>query len=217
MLYKVTDTGGRSLFHGGSGTWHKGIWRSVRGELEPCSNGLHLCREQDLMKWLGPVIWEAEVAPGASVIETGDKVVVSRARVVRRLDTWNERTARLFAADCAERVVHLCAGDPRPREAMAVARAFANGKATKEGLATVEDAARAAARAAAWDAEPAAEALPWYVAGDVYCMARRGANEMRSAAYRSLHGVHPEDVYPGGAGYHAWSVELERGCPPYWR
>ena len=159
-LYKVTDDRGRSM-HGGSGQWRKNRWRSVSGELKPCVSGLHLCREQDLVHWLGQVIWEAEVHPDAVVIEAEDKVVVSRARVVRRLDTWNDRTARLFAADCAERVVHLCGDDPRPREAIEAARRYANGEATDDELAAARDAAwsaaaRAAARDAAWDAARAA-------------------------------------------------------------
>jgi len=63
------------------------------------------------------------------------------------------RVARLFAADCAERVLPLCErerpGDVRPRQAIEVARRFALGVASAEERA----AAWAAARAAAWAAE----------------------------------------------------------------
>jgi hypothetical protein len=157
--YKVTAENGAS-FYGGTGKWVEGRWRSVKGDLIACQRGLHLCRERDLVSWLGPVIWEAEVHPDAAIIEAADKVVVSKARVVRRLDTWNERTARLFAADCAERVVHLCGDDPRPQAAIDVARRYANGEATATELAAVWAAAwaaaRDAARDAAWDAARAA-------------------------------------------------------------
>ena len=67
-----------------------------------------------------------------------------------------ERIARLFACDCAERVLPLFEkerpGDDRPRAAILVARAYANGEATIERLDAAGDAARAAARAA-WAAE----------------------------------------------------------------
>lgn len=65
-------------------------------------------------------------------------------RLLRRVETWNKRTARLFAADCAEAVVHLCGDDPRPRAAIDVARRYARGEASRDEL--------DAARAAAWDA-----------------------------------------------------------------
>lgn len=134
-LYKVTDANGYSM-HGGTGKWTPGKWRSVRGDLVPCEHGLHLCRPQDLVHWLGPVIWEAEV--DGEVIEQGDKVVARCARVVRRVDTWNERTARLFAAWCAEQV--LVYAGPEHRDTLA------------ETIRVVREAAWSAAEAAAWSA-----------------------------------------------------------------
>ena len=64
----------------------------------------------------------------------------------------DDRQRRLFAADCAERVLPIFErenpGDQRLREAIAVARRFATGGATLEEL--------AAAGAAAWDSTWAA-------------------------------------------------------------
>lgn len=174
QLYKVTGEHGES-HHGGSGKWTKNRWRSVKGELIACENGLHLCRREDLIGWLGPVIWEAE-ADESELVKESDKVVVRRARVIRRFDTWNKRTARLFAADCAEKVLPIFEkahpNDDRPRKAIEAARAFARGEidaaaawaaaaATREAAwAATGDAARAAAgaatRDAAWDAARAA-------------------------------------------------------------
>ena len=57
--YKVLDENG-AAFHGGAGVWplpqngEPGEWVEVEGELIPCENGLHLCRERDLIAWLGP-------------------------------------------------------------------------------------------------------------------------------------------------------------------
>jgi hypothetical protein len=71
-----------------------------------------------------------------------------------------DRIARLFACECAERVLPLFErerpDDPRPREAIATARRFAAGHATPEELGAASDAASdaagAAARSAAWSA-----------------------------------------------------------------
>ena len=176
MLFKVLNDDG-TCCNGGNGswslptknpdgTWTPGEWMpAIEGDLEPCSHGYHLAREQDLLSWIGPAIFEAEYR--GEMIEAGDKVVVREARLLRRLG-WNERTARLFACDCAERVVHLC-DDPRPRRAIDVARRYAGGEATAEELV----AARAAAWDAAWDAARAA-------ASDA---ARTAARAARDAAW----------------------------------
>ena len=166
IAYKVLGEGGEA-FHGGTGTWplprgkRPGKWFEHEGRLIACESGLHLCRKQDLVKWLGPVIYEAEY-DDTEVMAAPDKIVVRRARLVRRLGGWNERNARLFAADCAARALRMeqKAGrsvDPRSKNAIKVARAFANGKAT--------DAERSAARSAAWSgARSAAESAAWSAA-----------------------------------------------------
>src|SRR5690606_3074010 len=127
----------------------------------PCNRGYHLCRDAaDLLKWLGPTIWVAEV--DGKVVAHRDKVVAERARLLRRLP-WDERTAREFAADCAERALAVYEaaypGDDRPRRAVEVARAYARGEATRDELS-----ARAAACAAAWAAEDSAEDAAWAAA-----------------------------------------------------
>lgn len=148
-LYKVLDADLRSM-HGGTGEWVPGEWRSVRGALEPCRRGLHLARATDLVRWLGPTIWVAEWE--GERIDTDDKVIVRRARIVSRFGAWDERTARLFAAACAEDVLHLI---PEPwravcAETIAVARRHADGLATDAELSAAESAA-AAARSAHTD------------------------------------------------------------------
>ena len=155
-LYKVLDRDGKP-FHGGNGVWPlpqngPGEWLEVEGDLIPCHNGLHLCRESDLLEWLGPCIYEAEY--DGEMIECENKAVVRRARLIRGT-AWSDRTARLFACDCAERVLHL-ADDPRCATAIEVARRFANDEANEAELAAARDAvwaaARVAVRAAAWGA-----------------------------------------------------------------
>lgn len=76
-------------------------------------------------------------------------------------DLLNERDQRLFACDCAERVLPLFESkypnDARLRNAITVSRRFALGSASYAELARVRSAARDAARDAAWDARWAAE------------------------------------------------------------
>ena len=121
----------RRCCHGGVGRWPPpGEWLEVTGPLKMCHHGLHLCREQDLLQWLNSEIWEAEYK--GEIIKDGDKVCARRARLTIRLDTWNERSARLLAADYAEAVLPIFErarpNDDRPRKAIEAARAFARGE-----------------------------------------------------------------------------------------
>src|SRR5271166_2226126 len=176
--YKVLNDNG-SCFHGGNGKWplpegtEPGAWMPKIEELKMCALGYHILRAKDLVRWLGPAIFEVEVR--GEILFADDKAVTQQARLVKRFMTWNDRTARLFACDCADAVRHLMK-DKRSTDAIDIARRFANGAATKEELAAAEAAARAAAReadaeAAAWEAareaaawaarEAAAEAAAW--------------------------------------------------------
>jgi hypothetical protein len=200
-----------SPFHGGTGSWslphdgQPGDWMPpIEGDLVPCKNGYHLCREGDLLTWLGPAIFAAEYR--GERVDAEDKIVVREARLLRRLN-WNERTARLFACDCAERVLPIFEreypndkrprnaietvlpifereypNDKRPRNAIETARRYANGEATDEELAAARDAVWAAAWAAAWDAaRAAARDAAWAAARDAAWAAARDA--ARDAAW----------------------------------
>jgi len=180
--FKVLDPEGRSC-NGGDALWslpdggQPGEWMPpIKGPLVPCKKGYHLCREADLIHWLGPVIWEAETK--GRVVERSDKVVARNVRLLRHCEHWNERTARLFACWCAEQVLHLfeaeCPHDTRPRQCIKTARRVAVGDLPASALiradgalaatgsaarsAAAQYAARAAARAAAEDAARAADA-----------------------------------------------------------
>src|SRR3989344_5863344 len=148
-LYKVLNADG-SCCHGGTGKWplpngQPGAWLEVTGDLIPCRNGLHLCRAGDLIHWMGPALWEAEYE-GESIRHEDTKTVVRRARLIRRVEAWNDQNLRLFAVDCAERVLDLeeKAGrkvHPRSRSAVGVPRRFADGRAAQEELASASAAA----------------------------------------------------------------------------
>jgi hypothetical protein len=162
VYYKVLNADG-TCYHGGSGawplptknadgTWTPGAWVEVEGNIEACSNGLHACRDEQVLDWFGPAMFELEY--DGEPTDAGNKVVGRRARLLRRFETWNERTARLFACDCAERVLPIYERDypneGRPRMAIEMARRFAKGNATRKELAAARDAAWDAARDAAW-------------------------------------------------------------------
>ena len=176
MFYKALDEDGCSC-NGGSGQWSlprdggPGEWMpAIEGTLVPCKNGYHLCEDAQVLDWLDVRIFEAEYR--GEMIRYDDKIVVREARLVREFLEWNEGNARLFACDCAERVLPLfeCvfADDARPREAIAVARCFAAGTATELELSAAEaaasTAARSAARFAAWSA---AWSVAWSAARSV--------------------------------------------------
>jgi len=199
MLYKVLAEDG-TPFHGGSGRWalpadgKPGAWMPrLAGRLVACRYGYHLCERDNLIYWLGPTIWEAETR-SRKLLRDGTKSVVSTARLLRRLETWNPRTQRLFAADCAERALERerAAGrEPHPDSwrAIAVARRYANSKATPQELAAaaanaVHAAAyaNAAADAAAYAATAAYAAAAAAAAADAAAYAAN-ATDAHAAAY----------------------------------
>ena len=105
------------------------------------------------------------------------------------------RLSQILACDFAEHVLPIWEkqypGDNRPRECIAVARRFIDGKATREELdaadAAAWDAARAAdaaTRAAAWDAaDAAARAATRAAAWDAADAARAAGAAARAAAW----------------------------------
>ena len=143
-----------------------------------------------MLNWLNEAIWIVDYR--GERLDCDDKVVVREARLVKQIKTWNERTARLFACDCAERALKKYGKNPDPRslEAVQVARRFSNGKATRRELNAARDAAWAAARDAAWDAAGAARAA-----------ARDAAGAARDAAWDAA-----RDAAWDAAGAAAWDA-----------
>ncbi len=174
QLYKVLTADLRGPFSHYQWTTSKKV--TADGDLVACENGVHLCRRGDLVHWLNVRIFRAHYE--GEIIESGNKVVVRTAWLGGEFTTWNECTQRLFAADCAEQVLHIFEaerpGDDRPRKAIEAARQFARGEidaaaedaAWDAAWAAAGAAAGAAARAAAWDA--AWDAV-WTAARDAEC------------------------------------------------
>jgi hypothetical protein len=184
--FKVLDAKNRSC-NGGSpdlvwslpvqnadGSWTPGEWMpEVKGDLKLCSNGYHLTDAEHLPDWLNASIYEAE--PSNELIKGDNKIVCRSVRLLRKMH-WDDRVARLFACDCAERALPIYEknypDDKRPRHAIEVARLYADGKASDGELA----AARATAWHAAWNAAwEAAWAAAQDAAQDAAGAAARGA------------------------------------------
>ena len=184
--WKVLDENGKP-FHGGSGQYSlpkngkPGGWMPKIDNVIVCQRGYHSLRKTDVVHWFGPTIWEAETR--GPLVKQDNKIVSSEIRIVRKLGTWNERTARLFACDCAEKVLPLFEkenpNDLRVRECIEVARRFANGEASEDERDATRDAARAAG-VAAWVATGDAGVAAWVAAGDAARAAGAAARDAQT-------------------------------------
>lgn len=159
--YKWLDTGRTA--HAGFQWPECGEWVTVQGEIIPCENGIHYCRESDLLWWINAELYTFE-PDESEVVEHNEteatKLVCRRGRLVEQVTTWSGRTTRLFAADCAEHVLHLFEqeypNDTRPREAIETARRYANGEVSAGEASAAKSAAKSAAQSAAWSAAKSA-------------------------------------------------------------
>uniref|UniRef100_A0A7C3WHN9 DUF7666 domain-containing protein n=1 Tax=Desulfobacca acetoxidans TaxID=60893 RepID=A0A7C3WHN9_9BACT len=206
-LYKVLAKGQMSCY-GKEMVWEPGRWYEIAGDLVPCRNGFHLCREQDLLDWLHEEIWEADYEGEA--MDHGNKLVVRKARITKQCAGWNERTARLFAVDCAEDVANMIP-EPEAQHCLEVARAYAAGEASYEALASAREAAWEATREVAWDAAVAAASDAVYDAAQetAWAAARDAAWDSARAAARAA-----EDA--GDAGAAALTVTKDAAYDATW-
>ena len=146
-LYKFLNADMSAIY--GNGSWAFEPMPVIKGDLIPCKNGYHLCRKEDLIHWLGARLFEVEHT--GEIVLSDNKVVVREAVIISEIESWNKKNQRLFACDCAERVLHLFESmfpdDSRARNAIEVARLYADGKATLADL-NAAGVAGVAARAA---------------------------------------------------------------------
>jgi len=134
-----------------------GAWLPTVETLSICESGYHCFEPKDILSWINAELWEVEV--GGDVLKGDKKLCAQQIRFIRKIEAWNEKTARLFACWCVRQIWHLLA-DERSKNAVIVAEKYANGEATESELAAARAAARAAAgddaRAATWAAACAA-------------------------------------------------------------
>jgi hypothetical protein len=158
------------------------------GPIEMCASGLHASRNiiHALNYARGRQICRVECS--GEIIQSNDKLVCTRRKTLWIVDGID--ILRRFARLCARDVLplwdppeivlrYLRTGDENIRDA---ARAAARAAAWDAARAAAWDAARAAARAAAWDA---ARAAAWDAVGDaVRAAAREAARDAARAAAR---------------------------------
>jgi hypothetical protein len=129
--YKFLNTDGRGRFSCFLFPTDRTV--TVEGPLEMCFNGIHAAREADLAYWIDAQLWEIEL--GEEMEEADTKVVSRSGRLTCCLADWNDQTARLFAADCAERALSRQGKtNPHSGRAVFVARRFAFGLASEGDL-----------------------------------------------------------------------------------
>ena len=164
--YKFLAPGRVPPYRGGDPWPEPGIWTHRVDRPALCQRGWHLCRPMDLAAHIHAELWIVESAPRCRVIEGDDKVVVSRARLVSRVETWNDETARACAYAFADRAVRV--------HAVAALRAAGRDQQADmlAALAPIVDEKTAAhASAAAGDAGSAA----WYAGAGAAARAAAGA------------------------------------------
>jgi hypothetical protein len=81
------------LPNGGPGPW-------VEAPIEPCRSGIHACRIADLPIWTARELYEIEL--DGEIVHERTKVVASRARLLRRVDAWDDLHDE-YARMCADR------------------------------------------------------------------------------------------------------------------
>jgi hypothetical protein len=135
-----------------------GKWLPEIETLSICKSGYHACKASNLLEWINAQLFEVEF--DGETLDGNNKTVAQRMRIIRKIETWNDKTTRLFACYCARDVLPLFEDkypdDKRPRVAIETAEQYAEGNATLEELDAARDAARAASRAASCDASRAA-------------------------------------------------------------
>jgi hypothetical protein len=85
-----------------------GEW--IEAAVEPCRSGIHACRLEDLPLWVGRVLYEIEL--DGEIVAEPTKLVASRARLLRRVDAWNEDLRDAYTRMCADRAHELALGAP---------------------------------------------------------------------------------------------------------
>ena len=152
-------------------------------DLVVCGYGYHLAKDADVLDWFDATLYTAEPCQEHGIVLEGDnKVVTCRTRLTR-VKAWNDRTARLFAADCAERALQRERDvgrepDERSWAAVEAARQYALGQISRQKMA-----AAWAAGVAAWEAAWAAREAAW-AAREAAWAAREAARAAARAAGR---------------------------------
>ena len=113
IAYKFLRPDGRSAFT--AFRWPlpaevPGAW--VEAPVEPCRSGIHACRRTDLPLWVGRALYEIEL--DGAIVEQDTKVVASRARLLHRVESWDDDARAEYTRMCADRAHELALGGSPP-------------------------------------------------------------------------------------------------------
>jgi hypothetical protein len=90
-------------------TWPPpGRWLASAAPPELCRAGVHALLPEGLATWTTEELWRVEL-DGARELAPGI-MVASRGRLLGRVETWNDQTAREFARACAAHVREHASG-----------------------------------------------------------------------------------------------------------
>ena len=103
--YKFLRPGRVPPLQGGEPWPEPGVWTTRVDRPGLCVRGWHLCRPESIAAHIAEELWIAEPAPRCVVHEGADKVVVSKARLVSRVDGWTDEVARSCAFAFADRAL----------------------------------------------------------------------------------------------------------------
>ena len=172
------------------GTWAPGAWMPKAEELAFFTSGYRVCSRESLVNWVNDELYEIEVQ--GKHIEADTMSCWQQSRLMRRVDTWNERTIRLFMCDCVEHVLYIFgssqwATSGWPQQAIEVSRLYANGEMTKRDLCTMSNCAKCvASNITSVAAQRVTEAASWCASESSVWYA---ASQAREAAEASIWGT----------------------------
>jgi hypothetical protein len=115
IAYKFLRLDGSSLFT--SYRWRlpdgePGEW--VEAPVEPCRSGIHACRPSDLPFWVARSLYEIEL--DGAVVAQRTKLVAPRARLLRRVQAWDDELRDAYTRMCADHAHELALGASPPLE-----------------------------------------------------------------------------------------------------
>jgi hypothetical protein len=150
-----------------------GAWVSASATTELCQTAVHACRVRDLPWWLQDELWETEL--DGPIAAGRHKIMAPRARLLRRIDTWD--------AACAQRFADACAMRARDHAVSALQRAGATHAAAQLARANGNRALRDAARV--WADATTTARIPVRMAGDAAY--RADGHAATTTAYIAAH------------------------------
>ena len=167
-----------------------GDWVRVEGEIQPCLSGVHACTPEDLVDWLDDELWEIELEDPVGGFD--GKPLARAGRLVRRVESWNDESARAFVRHCVDHTARLAAESLAQAGQTAEAETLDAQRAALDAEATVTELARNL---------NADETSPALFMADVARLQRGGRPELDEQAPSAEHGGPTPAALAANIGY----------------